>query len=80
MRCEDCNIKLQITHTYAAGDVAKTSTAKCPQCGKKYTAITILISSEKGAAAWAKRLKKTCLSMKSKVLSILDSNEISDKE
>lgn len=80
MRCEDCDIKLQITHTYSAGQVAKTSTAKCPQCGKKYTAITILVSSEKGAAAWARRLKKSCFSMKNKVLSALDSNETSTKE
>jgi len=71
MKCETCDIKLQITHTYSAGDLAKTSTAKCPQCGKKYTAITILVSSEIGASAWAKRLKKTCLSMKNKVSSLL---------
>ena len=72
MKCEVCDVKLKITHSYVAGQMAKTATAQCPKCRKKYTAITILVSSDKGAAAWAQRLKKTCVSLKNKVLSFIE--------
>lgn len=80
MMCENCNVRLKITHSYVAGQMAKTATAQCPQCKKKYTAITILVSGDTGASAWAKKLKKTCISAKDKVLSLLDGNKDSDKE
>jgi len=73
MKCEHCDVRLKITHSYSAGSAAKTQTAKCPKCGRKYTAVTILVGSELGASAWAKKLKSTCISVKDKVSSILKS-------
>lgn len=69
MRCEDCDVRLKVTHSYQAGRMAKTATAQCPKCRKKYTAITILVSGDTGASAWAKKLKSTCIAFKNRVLS-----------
>lgn len=67
MKCKDCGTRLKITHVYEAGEQAKTSTAQCPQCKKKYTAVTVLMDGGKGAYAWAKKLKKTCALAQNKV-------------
>lgn len=80
MRCEICDVRLKVTHSYQAGRMAKTATAQCPKCGKKYTAITILVSGDTGASAWAKKLKSSCISVKDKVLSTLNGNKESDRE
>lgn len=79
MMCEICHVRLKIVHTYVAGNAAKTSTARCPQCGKKYTAVTVLVGSEPGAAAWAKKIKNACLSGKNGISCIVDSEDSDGK-
>jgi hypothetical protein len=71
MKCEKCNIRLKITHTYQAGDLAKTSTARCPKCGRRYTALTILVSDVSGASAWASRMRKACKDFSNRVMDLL---------
>jgi DNA-directed RNA polymerase subunit RPC12/RpoP len=60
LKCSKCKTRLSITHTYSAGDIGKTQSAKCPGCGKKYTITSVIEEAEHGKGAYAKaqRLKK----------------------
>lgn len=60
MRCIKCKTKLVITHSYSAGDMGKTQSAKCSNCGKKFTIISVAEVAERGKGAYAKaqKLKK----------------------
>jgi len=63
LNCSKCKAKLSITHTYSAGDTGKTQSAKCPECGKKYTIISIAEEAKHGKGAYAKaqKIKKRLL-------------------
>ncbi len=59
MICE-CGGRLKVTHSFDAGR-AKTATAQCLRCPKKYTLVTVIASEVhehgNGATALARRLK-----------------------
>ena len=61
MRCPKCDTRLVVTHTYAAGDAGKTSTAKCQNCGLVATIVSTIQAINpkrgEGAAAVAKEMK-----------------------
>jgi len=60
LKCLKCKTRLFITHTYEAGDIGRTQSAKCPECKTIYTITSIIEESfhGKGAYAKAQELKK----------------------
>lgn len=64
MKCNVCKTKLQITHTYSAGDAGKTQSAVCPECGKRYTITSVCEEASQGNGAYARAqaMKKDPLS------------------
>jgi len=64
MLCQVCDSKvaLKITHTYVAGRAGKTSTAKCLDCGRRYTIVALIVGQVTpglGAYAIAQHLQRT---------------------
>jgi hypothetical protein len=62
MKCKTCGGSLKISHTYQAGDHARTKRGVCKSCGRAFT-ITEVIQCEatdhgNGAYAMAQKLKK----------------------
>lgn len=64
MKCPKCKGKIKITHSYSAGDSAKSMGGKCKDCGYKVTIIAIIAEENpkhgKGAYAYKKKLEKSC--------------------
>jgi hypothetical protein len=62
VNCPRCDSRLNVTHTYSAGEAGKTSTAKCQSCGLTATIVSTIAKINpprgKGAAAIAKEMKK----------------------
>jgi len=78
MLCDVCDIRLKITHSFSAGRGGKTATAKCPECGKRFTLVSILVpyaGRGNGAAAMARKLKRAGQEGKNKVELLNESNE-----
>ena len=59
MNCPRCKgeVRLDVTHVFAAGDEAETRNLKCRSCGYKASSITFLVqrpqARRKGKGAWA---------------------------
>lgn len=59
MKCS-CGGTLRVTHTYPAGDLAKSQRGVCTGCRKRYTLVTVASEADRrgtGARAVAERMR-----------------------
>jgi len=67
VNCNKCNTRLKVVRTVTAGPCGRTQEAECPQCNRRVTCVTLILSDSEGygngAEAVAKRLKSGKISL-----------------
>lgn len=68
LQCPDCSNRLSVKRTYSAGQAGQTQETQCPNCGKRFAAVTILLrevgSWGLGAFAAVSQLRRGALTLK----------------